>query len=234
MNPLWLNLARSVFYPVTTGLAKTAVFNGDRLPSSGGAILVLNHITHIDPLYDAVIIDRLGRRPHFLAKHSLFEKPVAKQVMYGTGQIPVYRGTDKAVDSLAAARESLAEGNIVIIYPEGTCTKDPDGWPMIARSGVARLALDTDVPVIPAARWGTLSIMDLYNKRFTPLPRAKVSMKFGEPLDLSAQRAAGPSGRSLLEVTNTAMREVRELVADLRGEPAPEQFYNPRKRAGRE
>ncbi|WP_031468837.1 lysophospholipid acyltransferase family protein [Sciscionella sediminilitoris] len=229
VNPLWLNLARSVFYPVTTGLAKTEVIDGAKLPRTGGAILVLNHITHIDPLYDSVIVDKLGRRPHFLAKHSLFEKPLAKQVLYGTGQIPVYRGTDKAVDSLAEARSMLADGALVIIYPEGTCTKDPLGWPMISRSGVARLALDTDVPVIPAARWGTLSIMNLYEKRFSPLPRSKVSVKFGDPLDLSAERAAGVSGRNLLAVTDTAMRAVRDLVGELRGETPPEEFYNPRK-----
>lgn len=226
----WLGLTRSLFYPLTFSLGSTEVQGGANLPNRGGAILVLNHITHIDPVYDAVFLDRLGRMPHFLAKHSLFEKPVVKQVMYRTGQIPVYRGTDRATDSLAAARAALENGAVVIIYPEGTCTRDPEGWPMVPRNGVARLALDTDVPVIPAARWGTLSIMNLYRKRFTPVPRSRVTMRFGEPLDLSAYRQQGNTRGNLGSVTDLAMRSVRELLAEVRGEPAPDAFYDPRGR----
>ena len=105
-------------------------------------LVVMNHISHIDPPIDAVFVHRNGRVPRFLAKDSLFRMPVFKHMISGAGSIPVYRASASAGDSLVAAKEALRDGKLVVIYPEGTITRDPDGWPMRSRTGVARLALD--------------------------------------------------------------------------------------------
>lgn len=223
----WVWFASAFVHPLCSILARRENRGTERIPRQGGALLVFNHISHIDPVYDAVLVHRLGRLPHFLAKDSLFRPFLLKQVMYGTGQIPVYRGRSDAKDSLHDARIALADGKIVVIYPEGTITKQPEGWPMMARTGVARLALDSDVPVIPIARWGTLDILDGYHHRFRPFPRHKVTTVVGEPVDLAKFREQQPTAQVLREVTDLLMAEVTSLVAQLRGETPPTQVFRP-------
>lgn len=225
----WVGFAAAVFYPVTALLARRRNEGGARIPKSGGALLVMNHVSHLDPVYDAVFTHKQGRVPHFLAKHSLWNVPFVGTVIKGAKQIPVYRGTTDAQQSLRAAHEALENGLVVVIYPEGTITKDPDGWPMTCRTGVARLALEHDVPVLPAARWGTREIYDHYRKKFRPLPRKTIVTKVGAPVDLSAFRGKPETLPLLREVTDVIMGEVKDLLADVRQEAAPEGFYSAKK-----
>lgn len=223
----WIWFASAFCHPLCAILARRENSGTERIPRQGAALLVMNHISHIDPIYDAVFVHRLGRLPHFLAKDSLFRPFLVKQVMYGTGQIPVYRGTSDAKDALRDARKALDEGKVVIIYPEGTITKQPQAWPMYARTGVARLALHADVPVIPVARWGTLDILDGYHRRFSPFPRHKVTTVVGEPVDLAKFREQQPSAQVLREITDLLMAEVTNLVAQVRGETPPTEVFRP-------
>ena len=225
----WLGFAAAVLHPLTALLARRRTLHADRIPKHGAALLVLNHVSHLDPAYDAVLIHQNGRVPRFLAKHSLWNVPVLSAVLRGTGQIPVYRGTSDAQQSLRAAHQALDDGKVVMIYPEGTITKDPDGWPMHARTGVARLALQHDGPVIPAARWGTVDIYDHYRKKFRPFPRKTVVTILGEPVDLSAYQDQPQTIALLREVTDLLMSRVKELLAEVREQPAPDGFYGPRK-----
>ncbi|GDY32605.1 lysophospholipid acyltransferase family protein [Gandjariella thermophila] len=224
---LWVGVAAAVFYPVTNLLARRVLIGAERIPETGPALLVMNHVSHIDPLYDAVCVRDRGRIPRFLAKNTLWDVPVLRKVLVATGQIPVYRGTANAQQSLRDAHRALEEGKVVVIYPEGTITRDPDGWPMQPRTGVARLALDHDVPLIPVARWGTRSIYDGYNKKFRPVPRGTVTHRFGDPVDLSEFRARPASNAVLREVTDLLMGRVKDLLAEIRPEPAPAGFYQP-------
>jgi 1-acyl-sn-glycerol-3-phosphate acyltransferase len=225
----WVGAAAAAFYPMTW-LARRVTRGDERIPRTGGALLVLNHISHLDPPMDAVWVHRNKRVPRFLAKDSLFRAPVFGKIIAGAGSIPVYRGTSDAAESLKAANQALRDGKIVVIYPEGTITKDPDGWPMRPFPGVARLALANDVPVIPVARWGTHRILDGYTKKFRPFPRKTVTTYVGEPVDLSEFKSEGPpSNTTLLRVTDKVMTEVKTLLAEIRDEPAPKGFYNPKK-----
>lgn len=228
----WLGLAAALFYPITKLLSRTRIVGLERLPAEGPVLLVLNHVSHLDPVYDAVTVHRAARVPRFLAKSTLWNVPVLKQILSGVQQIPVYRGTTDAQKSLAEAHRALGAGRVVLIYPDGTITKDPDGWPMQPRVGLARLALHhlDDVPVVPVARWGTRGIYDHYAKKFRPLPRKTVTVKFGEPLDLSAYRGRDVDNQALREVTDLAMRRVRELLGEIRDEQPPEEFYSPIRR----
>ena len=106
--------------------------------------------------------------------------------MRGMGHIPVKRGTTDARQSFAAAVDALETGRVIVLHPEGTVTRDPDGWPMAGKTGAARLAmLAPDVPVIPVAQWGVQEPIDLYSKKIRLIPRPRHVISVGEPIDLS-------------------------------------------------
>ncbi|MGO1056501.1 lysophospholipid acyltransferase family protein [Crossiella sp. CA198] len=214
----WVGLTATILYPVTWLLARRKV-TGGAIPAEGPALLIMNHPSLLDPVFDAVFVHRKGRVPRFLAKHSLWRLPLVGSAFRATDQIPVYRGTSAAGDSLRAADTALEKDRVVVIYPEGTLTHDPDGWPVLGRTGAVRLALSNDVPIIPIVRWGTKAILS--KGRFRPLPRKTVEYLIGEPLDLSAFRARPVDKELLQEVTDLVLLKLQELLAVLRGETPP-------------
>jgi 1-acyl-sn-glycerol-3-phosphate acyltransferase len=147
--------------------------------------------------------------------------------MLGMGHVPVHRGSVDAAQSLSSAAEALRQGKVIVLHPEGTVTRDPEWWPMVAKTGVARLALlAPDVPVIPLAQWGVQNSIDLYRKKIKLLPRAVHTITAGQPVDLSAFRDAKPTSETLRAMTDVIMRAVRDEVAELRGISAPTgEFY---------
>lgn len=222
--------AAAVFYPLSVLLARTAYIGAERIPREGGALLVMNHVSHLDPVFDSVFVHRQGRVPHVFAKHTLWRYPLVRQVLNSSGQIPVYRASPTAGHSLRDGATALREGKIVVIYPDGTITRDPNGWPMRPRTGAARLVLDSldaGVPVLPVARWGTLSILDVYRKKFRPFPRHRVTFSVGEPLDLSAYQGKQPTVGVLRELSTVLIRAVNDRLTEIRHEPAPEEPYLP-------
>lgn len=221
----WINFCAVFFYPIGWLTGRGRFEGREHIPATGGALIVANHISHLDPIFSGLIVHRARRVPRFLAKHSLWRVPVLSQVLSGSQQIPVYRDTADAQHSLREATRSLENGKVVVIYPEGTITRDPDGWPMLARTGVARLALSADVPVLPAVHWGTREVLDAYHRRFRPLPRKRIEVRCGPPVDLSAYRDKPVDAELLREVTDVLMARVRDLLADVRGEQAPADFY---------
>ena len=132
---------------------------------------------------------RARRVPRFLAKDSLWSVPVLGQALRGTGQIPVFRGTADAKAQPPRGQRALADGQgRLIVYPEGTISRDPDQWPMHSRTGVARLALTSDVPVVPMVHWGTHERLDGYRSGSARCRASTVIIRCGEPVDLSAYR----------------------------------------------
>jgi 1-acyl-sn-glycerol-3-phosphate acyltransferase len=227
--PWALRLCVLVVYPVASLVFRLRYRHADRIPPAGGVLLVANHVSVLDPLACARLVWDSGRVPHFLAKESLF-KGLAGTILRAAGQIPVSRGTSAASSSVHAAKAALDAGDVVVIYPEGSVTRDPDWWPMQSRSGVARLALTTDAVVLPVAQWGPQRVHDYHSKRLHLGLRAPADYLVGEPVDLSAQRAlvrAGHplSGELLREVTDLLMGRVREQLGELRGEQPPATFH---------
>lgn len=221
----WVGLAAAVFYPLGFLTGRQRYEGREHLPGTGGALLVSNHISYLDPLHTALFVHTAGRVPRFLAKNTLWSVPVLGSIMGGSGQIPVFRDTADAQQSLAAGTQALADGKVVVIYPEGTITRDPQGWPMQSRTGVARLALTSDVPVVPMVHWGTREVYDHYGKRFRPLPRTELVVRAGDPVDLTAYRGRPIDAALLREVTDLIMSRVRDLLAEVREEPAPDGFF---------
>ncbi|WP_158890224.1 lysophospholipid acyltransferase family protein [Amycolatopsis anabasis] len=222
----WVGVAAVLFYPLTW-IGRRDYRHAERIPRAGGALLVLNHVSHLDPAVDAVFVHRNKRVPHFLAKVSVNEAPIFGKIASGAGTIPVYRGSAAAGDSLRAAHQALRDGKIVVIYPEGTITKDPKGWPKRSYTGAARLALENDVPVIPIARWGSNFILDGYAKKFRPFPRKSVVHLVGEPIDLTDLKKKQQSSAVLRETTELLMDRVTELLAEIRGEQPPAKDERP-------
>jgi 1-acyl-sn-glycerol-3-phosphate acyltransferase len=203
----------------------------EHIPASGGAIFVANHISHADPFVVGHFVYEAGRWPQFLAKSSLFTIPIVGPFLTAVRQIPVHRGTADAVKALDSAVAAVKDGETVIIYPEGTTTREPDLWPMRGKTGVARLWLTTGAPVIPIAMWGPQTIFDPRTKRLRLRPGILVTVVAGQPLDLSRWQGAAPTATTLAEITEAVMLHLRDMVADIRGETPPELYPNTPKRA---
>lgn len=224
----WYGLAITILWPFAIFGTKLGWRGGEHIPKTGGVLLAINHVSSSDPIYDVAFVICHGRMPRFLAKAELWDVPVVRNVLGGGKHVPVYRSTARAVDAYRDAVAALERGEVVAFYPEGTYTGDPDGWPMKAKNGIGRIALTTDVPVIPVANWGSQDIFP--PERWPrPFPRRKVLIAAGPPVDLDQWRG-GPRTRTALDAaTGAIMRDVTKLVAELRGEEPPELAYDPDK-----
>jgi 1-acyl-sn-glycerol-3-phosphate acyltransferase len=227
MNPTQI-FCVAVVYPVASLMFRLRYRHGERIPATGPVLVVANHVSILDPIACARLVFDSGRFPHFLAKQSVF-KGIVGTLLRQAGQIPVARFSVHAHGALDAARADLAAGNVVVIYPEGSVTRDPDWWPMQSRSGVARLALTTDAVVVPVAQWGPQELHDYHRKKLHVRLRVRAEYLVGEPVDLTAVRAEVRAGRPLTgellrETTDLIMARVRDQLAELRGVPAPAGF----------
>jgi 1-acyl-sn-glycerol-3-phosphate acyltransferase len=222
----WRRLAVSLVKPVMTPLTRRTWVGMARIPASGGVILVVNHVSHADPLVVAHYVYDAGRWPQFLGKSSLFRIPLLGPFLHAVRQIPVYRGTTDAIKALDAAVAAVKDGKAVIIYPEGTTTREPGLWPMRGKTGVARLWLETGAPVIPIVMWGAEQIFDPRTKKLRLRPRMPVTVVAGAPLDLSRWQGADPTATTLGEITETIMLHLRDMLAEIRGETPPP-LYTP-------
>ena len=159
--------------------------------------MVINHVSHIDPFLVAKMIIDGARRPRFLAKDTIFDVFAVGTAMRGMGHIPVKRGTADARQSFDAAVEALQAGGVIVLHPEGTVTRDPDGWPMTGKTGAARLALlAPDIPVIPVAQWGVQDQIDLYRKKVRLFPRPRHVLSVGDAdRPVARSTAASPTAR---------------------------------------
>ncbi len=227
----------SVFWPIAAlvvpalrGAAQVKIRNPEKLPATGAFILAPNHHSNIDPIVIGAAVWRLGRAPRFLAKSSLFRVPVVGGLLRSTGQIPVERGgMQRGAIPLDAAKRLVGEGQGVIVYPEGSLTRDPNLWPMRGKTGAARLALELGIPVVPVAHWGTQDLMPIYSKKIHLAPRAHIEIAIGDPVDLApwAGRATDPV--ALQEATARIMAAITALLEELRGQGAPTDRWDPAK-----
>jgi 1-acyl-sn-glycerol-3-phosphate acyltransferase len=214
-------LAVCIVKPVMIFMTRRTWSGMQHIPASGPAIIVANHMSHADPFVLAHYIYDSGRWPAFLAKSSVFDIPVIGKLLYAVGQTPVYRGTVDAGKALDAAVAALRAGQIVVIYPEGTTTKQPDLWPMRGKTGAARLALLTGAPVIPVVMWGPQQLFDPRTRRLRPIPQTPVTVTAAAALDLSRWAGAAPTAANLQEITEHIMLTLRDMLAPIRGGEAP-------------
>lgn len=202
---------------------------GENIPVDGPAILASNHRAVLDSFFLPLLVTR---RITFLAKSEYFTGTGPKGIFQrwffsAVGQVPIDRtGADAAQDALAAGVRVLAQDKLLGIYPEGT--RSPDGRLYKGKTGMARLALETGVPVIPVAMIGTDKMNPIGSKMWKP---AKITVRIGTPIDFS--RFEGMGGNRFVErtVTDEVMYALMQLseqeyvdvyAASMKDKPAPD------------
>ncbi|MFY0408095.1 lysophospholipid acyltransferase family protein [Solicola sp. PLA-1-18] len=206
--------------PSVKTLTKQDWQGAEHLPD-GGFVLAANHVSHLDPLTLAHFCVDNHLPPRYLAKASILDFPVLGRLIRTTQQIPVYRGTATAAEAFSAAVEAVEEGGAVIIYPEGTITRDPDLWPMAGKTGAARVALTTGCPVVPVAQWGAQEVLAPYTAVPHVLPRKTMHVNVGPPVDLDDLRGRPIDAAVLAEATTRIMDTIAGLLGEIRGETPP-------------
>jgi 1-acyl-sn-glycerol-3-phosphate acyltransferase len=219
-------LAKAIVPPVIRFWVRLDCQGLLHVPKQGPVIVAANHISYFDPLCLGTCVNAAGREVRFLTKSELFEKRILGWALREAGQIPVYRETRDAAQALVAAVAAMREGAAVVIYPEGTTTRNPDFSAMPAKSGVARLAALTGAPVVPVGIWGA----QLLFARGTlgPFRRGiRVVLRAGPPLHL------GLTPSSPVEEVNAARDRVMEAIGKLVDEAkegwSPPAWYRPKR-----
>jgi 1-acyl-sn-glycerol-3-phosphate acyltransferase len=206
-----------------------------RLP--GGPIIVIsNHTSYADGVLLALACRRMGRSLRMLATSGLFRAPVIGGLARRLGFIAVKRGATDAAASLDEAAVALADGQAIGLFPEGRLTRDPMMWPERAKTGAVRLALRTSAPIVPVAMVGAHHVVGRRRVAVTLITnvvrRPKVSTKVGHPIDVRSMMNIGaqvePTNDEVRHAADLVMRQLVDLIEDLRGETAPDPMGVPR------
>lgn len=219
-------VAVGIVKPVLLATTKHQWVGGEKIPENGGAVIALNHVSEIDPFTAAHIVWDYGRRPSYLAKAALFKGPLGK-FLRAARQIPVDRTA--GASAFDAAVKAVNEGSIVVVYVEGSITKDPTGWPMRGKSGAARIALATGAPVYPVGQWGAQELLPAYSLKPHLIGRKMIQMKIGDPVDLKDLEVQEHTSAVVNEATDRIMKAIVGLVADIREEEPPSELFDPKK-----
>ena len=180
----------------------------ENVPKKGAAIIAANHVSFLDSFFIPLVVKR--RKVTYLAKADYFKSWKTSWFFKSAGQISCERvGGSKSQQSLEIALDVLKSGNLLGIYPEGT--RSPDGRLYRGRTGIARLALASGVPVIPTGLIGT----DVVMPKEAKLPKlgggVEVKVKFGKPLDFSRFAGRERDRFALRSVTDEIMYEIMQL-----------------------
>jgi 1-acyl-sn-glycerol-3-phosphate acyltransferase len=223
----WRTFTKIVLPPTIRAMMRLDWAGQEHFPATDGMILAANHLSYMDVLALSLFTHSARRYPVFLAKSTLFEVPGLGYLMRKLGQLPVYRNQVDAGLVLRDAERISRAGACVMFYPESTVTRDPDKWPMVAKTGVARLALAGNIPVIPVAHWGAQRILPYGSYLPRILPRKTVQVLAGPPVDLSEFADQPMTSQVLRAATDKIMSDVAGLLGQLRHEVPPAKPYHP-------
>ena len=226
VNPTF-RIGAFVVIPILRAITKRDWKGAHNIPTSGPVIVCSNHLSYLDVLLLTHYLYKNGRAPRYLGKSGIFKVPVLGKILLAAGQVPVERESKAAGEALVHAVELLKAGHLIGVYPEGTLTRDTDHWPMLAKTGLARLAIVSKAPVIPIAQWGSQIVMPTYGKKIKLFPRTKIMMHAGPPLDFSKWYGKEEDPQALTEATAYAMRAITDLLEPMRGEKRPVEIFDP-------
>lgn len=224
---LTFKICASILIPIIRVITTRTWIGGENIPKSGAVIVANNHLSYFDVLNFAHFLFKNGRAPRFLGKVGVFRVPIIGRILLAAGQVPVERETPNAGKAVDHAKRLLETGHLLGVYPEGTLTRDLNHWPMVAKTGLARLALTTNTPVIPVAQWGSQVLMPTYSKKIKLFPRTRITIVAGKAVDLSPWYGKGDDPQALIEATAQVMREITTLLEEIRGEKRPEVIFDP-------
>jgi len=225
-NPTF-SICAAILIPVLNAITKRTWQGSENIPQSGPAIVISNHLSYADVLFFAQFLFKNGRAPRFIGKRSVFNVPVIGRILLAAGQIPVDRESTHAGKALDHAVAALRAGHLIGIYPEGTLTRDENLWPMVAKTGAARLAIITQLPIIPVAAWGNADVLPPYNKIPRIWRRSKIILRAGAPIDMSPWYGKQDDPAALAQATAHIMGELTTMLEDIRGEKRPAHIFDP-------
>lgn len=214
-------LVAVLLHPKMTLLTKRDWRNATRVNIDSGIIFAGNHISWFDPFPVAHFMWANNRPPIYLGKESVFKVKVIGSLLRALDQIPVKRNSEDAASALGVAVERVNAGEAVVIYPEGTITRDPALWPMKGKTGAIRLALLTGAPLIPFAQWGAQEVIPPYQLKLKLFPRKTMKINVGKPIDLSKYQGKPITDEMLAIATDELMQQIADLLGELRNETAP-------------
>ena len=199
---------KAILKPLLKALYRIRVEGLENVPKKGPAILAANHLSFLDSFFIPLVVKR--RKVTYLAKADYFKSWKTSWFFKGCGQISCERGGgDKSQQSLEIALDVLAERKLLGIYPEGT--RSPDGYLYRGRTGVARLALSSGVPVIPVGLVGTEKVMPKSAKMPRLFGRVEVVVRIGKPIDFSRYAGKEKDRFVLRSVTDEIVYEIMQL-----------------------
>lgn len=216
--PRTTRVIKLLLRPIFMVIMKRDWKGAENLPASGGFVIAPNHISHVDPLLIAHFMLDHNVAPRFLAKDTLMGIRGIGWILRSAEQIPVYRSSEGAAESLRAAVAAVEEGKVITIYPEGTITRDPAAWPMSGRTGAVRVALATGRPLVPLMQWGPQEILWPYAKKVRLFPRRTITIRVGPPVDLSDFAGVEITEKVLHDATDRLMDVLTAMMAEVRGE----------------
>ncbi len=191
--------------PFIRVFVRVRVVGRENLPRRGAVILASNHRSFLDSIFIPLVVHR---RVTFVAKAEYFDNAKTAWFFRSCGQIPIRReGGSASARALASATDVLRSGNVFGIYPEGTRTRD--GLLHRGHTGVARLALGCDVPIVPVGLIGTDDVQPV-DSRFPKLFR-HVVVRFGEPIDPARYGGRDHDRMALRDLTDEVMYEIAQL-----------------------
>lgn len=227
--PLFMRVVAPLAVGAMRCVQDVRISGAERIPEFGPVLVVSNHTCHLDALSVCMALYRRGRAPVTAGRADLFTAPVLGWALRRLGQIPVYRSDVDHVpadggspaSSLRTMSDALAAGRALVVFPESTFTRDPDGWPMRGKTGSARLALaHPDAVVLPVAHWGNERLIHPWTGdigwRRMGRRRTRLDVRIGEPLDLSDYAGREVTHELLTEMTEAIMAAITKELVELR------------------
>lgn len=201
-SPTFYRVARAVVRALVPLVTRLRSEGEQNIPAEGPVILAVNHIAWMDiPLMSV----RVARVTHYMAKIELFRVPVLGLIIRSLGAFPVHRGEGDR-ESLRTAEQLLAEGKLLIVFPEGH--RSGTGQLLPGHPGTAYIALKTGVPVVPVAISGTEHTLKGF--RYGPFA-PHVLVQFGKPM-VVGEPGARRTRESLSQASDQIMRSIAAML----------------------
>ena len=201
-------ILKAILKPLLRVVYQIRVEGLENVPRKGGAIIAANHVSFLDSFFIPLVINR--RKLTYLAKDDYFKSWKTAWFFKMAGQIPVDRsGGEKSERALNTGLRVLRTGELLGIYPEGT--RSPDGRLHRGRTGVARLALQAGVPVLPVGLIGTDVVMPKEAKMPRLTGRIEVRVRIGAPIDTTRFAGREDDRLALRSLTDEILYEIMQL-----------------------
>jgi 1-acyl-sn-glycerol-3-phosphate acyltransferase len=221
--------ARNLLKVYSKVLNRSCEISGHTTLPRGAKIIAMNHTDGCDPLFLPLFLDEI---PYFLLQDGLFEIPLIGKLLKETGQIPVYRDTNRAKEALQQACALLHQGKTIVIFPEGK--QSPDGQRIRAKTGTVRMALETGAPIIPLGLY--VRPQDLVHVKFDFQGSERLGvwqftgksyMRFGPPWRLDSCFSEADQ-LDVHTLTDELMNLIYRLVSDIQKEIPCESHFSHR------